>query len=368
MASTRSRKPIIRLWSVASSFKPLLEPLGCRSAAELIELVQQEVGDGYRVTGDAAQIEADECDDRGGRFDDAARAREITRTLANDQVVAAIALRGGAWLTRILPRIGFNVLRGRRQRIALFGFSEITPLLNIASAYSKVYAYYDYCPGFLSAGLANYAREHAAELADREFPDDAEVEQFAKQWAAEQFRAEFLSFFGDVIAILEGRGSTRSVTLRCVRGRLRSGRQVNVVGGNLTTLAPLLSSPYRRALSPDGRWLLIEDVRELPERIDRLLSHLTLPGWLRRYEGILVGVFSHRDGNVTDAVLASLERHLGRGGPPVLATTDVGHVWPLSPLPIGRAFEIRPRGAASDSVLVAHIPWSRWGLVAPEPG
>jgi muramoyltetrapeptide carboxypeptidase LdcA involved in peptidoglycan recycling len=337
----------------------LLEPLGCRNSCDLIKLIQSAVGDGYRVTGDTAQIEADERDDRGGRFDDAARAREITRTLADDRIAAAISLRGGAWLTRIVPRIDFNVLRDRRQRIALFGFSELTPLLNIAAGYSKVCAYHDYCPGFIKFGLRDYAREHAAELAGRKLLDDRAVDQFSDGWAAARFRADFAGFFRDVVGMLEGKGSVRSLTLRRVRGSLRGARLIKVVGGNLSTMITLLSSPYRRVLRPNGRWLLIEDTRELPERIDRMLSHLTLQGWLSRYEGILVGVFRHRQKEITDSALACLNLHLGRGGPPVLVTRDIGHVWPMAPLPIGRAIAIRSnRSAVKGSSIGVHVPWS----------
>ncbi len=366
MSSTRSRRPIIRLWSIASSFKSLLEPLGCRNAGDLIELVQNAVGDGYRVTGDTAQIEADECDDRGGRFDDAARAREITRTLADDRVAAAIALRGGAWLTRILPRIDFNVLRDRRQRIALFGFSELTPLLNITAAYPKVYAYHDYCPGFVKCGLREYARERATELAGRALPDDRALDEFADAWATDRFRAEFASFFRDVVGVLEGKGSVRSITLRQVHGSLRRVRRIKVGGGNLTTMITLLSSPYRRVLRPNGRWLLIEDTRELPERIDRMLAHLTLQAWLSRYEGILVGVFRHGQKEMTDSALACLKLQLGRGGPPVLVTQDIGHIWPMAPLPIGRTIEIRPNGpGAGGSSINVHVPWSDLRVCRP---
>ena len=112
----------------------MMPALGCRDASELIAKVQESVGDRYLVTGSRSQIEAYEDHRRGGRTDDAARAREIEETFEDSNVVAAIALRGGAWLTRILPLIDFDILERRTKRLAIFGFSEITPLMNIQNA------------------------------------------------------------------------------------------------------------------------------------------------------------------------------------------------------------------------------------------
>ena len=153
----------------------------------------------------------------------------------------------------------------------------------------------------------------------------------------------------------------RTLTGEFIRGKSTAGGTITVVGGNLTTLIALLGSPYANALHPKGRWLLIEDVRETPARIDRMLSHLSLPGWLQRYEGIILGDFHDRAGDRTAAVLSCLDRHLGKARPPLLVTRDVGHVWPISPLPIGRPFELIPAPDRRASAgVVARIPWSRW--------
>jgi muramoyltetrapeptide carboxypeptidase len=139
---------------------------------------------------------------------------------------------------------------------------------------------------------------------------------------------------------------------------------VNVVGGNLTAMLPLVGSPFARVLRPNARWLAIEDVRELPERIDRMLAHFTLAGWLKRYDGILLGTFHHPKGDFTQAALACLDRQIGPKGPPVVITENVGHVWPIAPLPIGRRFELRPPPDAADPHhLEAVIPWRRLRIV-----
>lgn len=361
MVAKDQRKPIIHLLSVAATCEDMLPALDCANTRALIALIQEAVGDAYRVTATASQIEAVEDEDRGGRIDDEARAREIQKMFANDDIVAGVALRGGAWLTRILPRIDFDVLAKRHRPLALFGFSELTPLLNIAAMYPKVVAYHDLCPGYLIHGMTHYARQHIAKLAPGRQFDAVAADAFARGWAAGGFRTEFTRFFEDVVRIIDGRGSTRTLTAEFVRGKPKTGQTITVVGGNLTALITLLGSPFADALQPKGRWLLIEDVRETPARVDRMLSHLSLPGWLQRYEGILLGDFHDRAGDRTDAVLACLDRHLGKMRPPLLVTHDVGHVWPISPLPIGRPFELVPEPHLRASARVtARIPWSRW--------
>ncbi len=363
MPTDRPRKPVIRLLSIASSCKTTLSSLGCDGTNELIALVQQAVGDSYRVAASAAQIEVNEDDCHAGRRDDTARAREIERTLADNCVAAAVALRGGAWLTRILPRIDFDVLKRRRKPIALFGFSELSPLLNIAAQYDKVVAYHDLCPAYLLQGMTDYARRNVATLHDGSDLDQNGVLAFARGWAAGNFRAKFEAFFKDAVAMIEGRASARVITGRWINTKPKHTNPITVVGGNLTTIVTLTGTPYADALRPDGKWLLIEDVRETPDRVDRLLCHLSLSGWLQRYQGILLGQFHDRGSDCTQAVLECVEQHLGRARRPIVITTDVGHTWPISPVPLGRQFAWRTtRVRKHDALVTAQMPWAAWRI------
>lgn len=361
--TTRRRRPVLRLLAVASSFRDLLEPLKCRNGRELIALVQAAVGEGFEVRGNTAQIEAVEDDQRGGRQDDDARIREIQRTLADDDVAAIVALRGGAWLTRILRHVDFTVLGRRRNRLAIFGFSELTPFINVAAAYRQVFAYHDLCPGFLLAGLKRHARVHHAELGGGVEASGDRLNAFASDWARQRFRAEFEAFFADVVSILEGRGSARSLVGRVVVAPVPTV-PVSVVGGNLTTLTTLWGSPHRRVLRPTGRWLLLEDTRETPDRIDRLLSLVNGSGWLQRYAGLLVGRFVAGEQDYTAAALACLVKHLRPAPVPVVALENVGHVWPLAPVPLRRRFHLRVTGRAAKGASVsADCPWKSWRIV-----
>jgi len=368
--------PRIHLLCVAGSCRELLADVECKSAGDLIDFVQSAVGPAYWVTGDARLIEAPEDDASGGRSDDARRARDLQRALTDDCVAAIVSLRGGAWLTRVLPLCDFDVLVHRTNTLSLFGFSELTTVMNIAACYPRVRAYYDFSPSFLLHGLQRHAREHVAKLSPRPLKTERAIESFAEHWARRRFRPEFAAFFEDVASITEGRGSSRAMTGRLATGRLPRG-PVTFVGGNLTLLSVMCGTPYVRAILPPAHgtatrgvgqversetcrgheasrdpaglasldlpyipsrrapcWLAMEDCNESPSRVDRLLAHLKLAGVLDAFDGVLLGDFDHKGKNRTADVLTCLRRYVT--GKPIVVTEQFGHVWPMSPLPLRR--------------------------------
>ena len=62
-----------------------------------------------------------------------------------------------------------------------------------------------------------------------------------------------------------------------------------VIGGNLTTLCHLVGTPY--APNFKGKILLIEDVGEMPYRIDRMLTQMKLAGCFNEIAGLILGTF-----------------------------------------------------------------------------
>ena len=326
----------------------MLTALGCGSTSELIRLIQQAVGARYRVTGSAALIEADEDEHHGGRSDDARRAADLQHALADDRVAGVVTLRGGAWLTRILPRIDFSVLRRRSTRVAIFGFSELTTVINVASAYPKAVCWYDMGPAFIPAGLRMSARQQRR--------PGLKPPRSSKGSVRDQFHQHLAEFFADVIARIEGRGSSRLITGQLVAGKLPHKSSAKVIGGTLSVLISLIGTTYARSIFRPGRWLAIEDVNEAPHRIDRALAHLRLSGILERCEGLLLGDFHENEHDRVGSVLASLGHVLPKRPPmPIVATRDFGHIWPMAPLPVGRAVTVRCKHAA---VQLA-VPWKK---------
>jgi len=336
-------RPRLHLIAPAGSCRPFLAAIDVQTAAELIAIVQDAVGTGYVVTGDEVLIQAGEDESLGGRDDDRGRAGDIERALADDGVAAIVLIRGGAWFSRVLGLIDFSVLDSRAKPVAVFGFSELTTLVNIVASHHRGIGVYDMGPAFLVYGLRRHAMLRAAL--------DQLGETSPKSWARARLIPELKTFFRDVVSMIEGRGTERSITARLVGGDPPSPVEATFVGGNLTVLSTLVGSRYKACIDPAGRWLMIEDFNDKIERIDRFLAHITLADLWEECEGILVGNFHRGDYDVTQAVVSLLEYHIPRDRSiPILVTGHIGHIWPMSPLPLNLPVTLEPAGEGHYSI------------------
>lgn len=319
--------PTIHLIAPAGACRPFLDAMNIDSADGLMAIVRGAVGAGYSVTGNATLIEAGENERMGGRDDDRLRAEDLQRALGSDNVAAIVLLRGGAWFTRILPHVDFDVLAKRTSPVAVFGFSELTTLVNIVGAAENGLGVYDMGPAFLTYGLKRHAYV-------RENPE-SDPPARPGDWASAHLRPQFDAFFRDVTSIIEGRGTRRPIAARLVEGEIPDRLEATFVGGNLTVLSTLVGTRFDSCVRPDGRWLVIEDFNDKLERADRFLAHLTLADYWDRCEGVLVGDFHQGYEDLVPAVLKLLKLHIPEARTvPILTTRDVGHIWPMSPLPL----------------------------------
>ena len=316
----------IHLIAPAGNLHSFYQHLGVENGAQMLTLFQQYVGPEFQLTADPTILDATEDELCGGRFDDQARSRDIVTALADNGVTAIIAVRGGAWFTRLLPKIDFSVLDRRTNPITVFGFSELTPLINIVASHPMGRAYHDMGPAFLVYGL----KRAFAQATDSTLPSHSAPEK----WMLENLHRYVAEYFQSTVNILQGRGEPIVLLAECVRGKSPEGRQATFVGGNLTVLSTIIGTPFGRCLDAKNCWLVFEDFNDKPERFDRFFSHLTLAGVWDRCEGVLLGDFHHRDTDLQGAVLAMLEYHIADSDIPVLVTRQIGHTWPMTPLPL----------------------------------
>jgi len=317
-------RPRIHLIGPAGSCRKFMAQLGAPDATRFMQLVQSHVGPAFAVTGDEEVINGEENDYAGGRRDDRRRADDIQAALGDPDVAAVVTIRGGAWLTRILHRINFNVLSARTSPVAVFGFSEMTTVINIAGRYRMARAVYDMGPAFLSYGISR--RLSAGQ-------SDSRADTATDSAIRDRVAQEFAAFWGDVVSMLEGRGTARETLARRVSGEIPREADVTVVGGNLVVLCSLLGTRYQTTVQPSGRWLLLEEINEKPERIDRWLANLTLAGFWDECTGLLLGDFHRDQEDLAGAVQALLDFHLPEyRNIPILKSETIGHTWPMSPL------------------------------------
>jgi muramoyltetrapeptide carboxypeptidase LdcA involved in peptidoglycan recycling len=322
--------PVIHLLASASTCQPLLGCFKVRSYRRIVELAQHAVGPDYEVTADTALMNPRVDERWGGRRDDERRCRDLQGALADDRTAAIVTLRGGAWFTRLLPRLDFGVLDARRRVVHVFGFSELATLVNIAAAHPMARGYYHHDIGFLN-------------------PDP------------DQWRATLDAYLRQIVDVIEGRPVERPVTGRLVRGTLPRRREIRVVGGCLQVLSVLYGTPFASCLDTAGRWLALEECYDDLVSIDRHLAHLRLAGAFDCCAGVLLGDlrFDEHEGHVddlTDAVLALLALHLPPGREKaVVAHGNFGHCHPAGLLPLNAPLTMT-RGTGADRRQVTITP------------
>lgn len=104
-----------------------------------------------------------------------------------------------------------------------------------------------------------------------------------------------------------------------------------VAGGNLSTLAHLMGTPFFPDLK--GAVVFLEDIGEKPYRIDRMLTQLLFSGSLDRAAGICLGTY-HNCGE-KDEILKVFRDRLSQLPIPVAAGFPVGHGGSSRTLAIG---------------------------------
>ncbi len=307
--------------------------LGMGNTAGYLRFVRAHLPAGVRVTAAPRLFDAVEDQGRGGRRDDDARVRDLQDALDDPATAAIVAVSGGAYFSRLLPRLDFSPLARRRSPLWALGFSEMTSLVNLVASYAAGRGLYWLCPNYMAWKIKPRRTARAA---------FAEFWQGLPELIAEKRpeRVEHLPL-GPIRGRLAG-------------GRLRGGR-VRLVGGCLSVLAGILTGPVARRLRPDGRWLVIEDIFEPPYRVDRFLATLKIAGWFERVAGVLVGAFVHKGADQAPAVVELLRYHLPRGRDvPVVVTPSVGHTWPIVPVPLNRPLTLHVRRRD----VCFHTPWA----------
>jgi len=166
------------------------------------------------------------------------------------EVRAVLAVRGGYGSLRILPAIDYPLILNQPK--VFIGFSDITAL---------------HCAIFKETGLVTFHGPMVTTLAKHD-------------------KESLLSFFETLTS-----GTCRPITTPSVE-ILKSGQAAGrLIGGNLTTLVHLLSTPFE--VSWRDKIVFLEDVGEAPYRIDRMLSHLKMAGRFTGIRGLILGSFTN---------------------------------------------------------------------------
>jgi muramoyltetrapeptide carboxypeptidase len=233
---------------------------------------------------------------------DQERVDDIHAMFRDKTIKAIFTLRGGYGAFRLLDKIDYRLVKNNPK--IFVGYSEITALQM----------------AFLEkAGLITFAGPMVAV----DFHD--EVSPFTN----EHFWATITS--NKKLGKLEYPENQKIPFLQ--KGSA-SGR---LIGGNLAVFAALLGTPYFPNLT--GKILMIEDIGELPYRVDRMLNQLRLSGTLKKVKGIILGRFvdcHEHDLNKKTLTLGEvISDYIGNLKVPSIYTFPHGHIKDFITIPFG---------------------------------
>jgi muramoyltetrapeptide carboxypeptidase len=221
---------------------------------------------------------------------DKVRLHDFHAMFEDDRIKAILCARGGYGVLRLFESIDFELIR-KHPKI-LVGYSDITALL--LAAYKK----------------ARLVTVHGPVLRD-----------LVKNGGA------------NLKSLLKLVTSCEPFTVQCrgARAVIKGSAEGKLIGGNLSLITHLLGTPFMP--SPKGALLFIEEKGEALYRIDRMMTHLRLSGFLAGCGGVMIGAFE--DCGDPAAVDALIEERLGDLSVPVMSGLPVGHGEENLALPIG---------------------------------
>lgn len=211
---------------------------------------------------------------------DIQRADQVNRMFADPTVQAIVCARGGYGSMRILSFLDFETIRTHPK--IFLGFSDISALLSVL---------YDRC------SLVTFHGPVVTTLAK----------------ATEK----------TLTALQMVMTSPLTVELTTENGLvIKSGVCSGlVIGGNLTTLCHLVGTTYAPKLN--GKILFLEDVGEMPYRVDRMLTQMKLAGCFNGLAGLVLGAFE--ECGPLNEIVENLGNIFEDIDIPILAGFDIGH-------------------------------------------
>ncbi len=237
---------------------------------------------------------------------DEVRLQDMINAFKHPQAKAVFCLRGGYGATRLLNNIPYALIR-KNPKVFL-GFSDITAL---QMAFLK------------KTGLITF---HTS-LNSLEYDYTAEL--FKQMvFVPQEVEIPFVTDFHPAPVII------------------KSGKAHGIlVGGNLSLLVSLIGTGFLPRFR--NRIVFIEEIKEPPYKIDRMLNHLFMATDIRHAVGIILGIFHgcqwqeyYQTKDFTFSLEEIFEHYFKGINGPVIYNFPLGHVEKISVLPMGAKISI----------------------------
>ncbi|MUK89671.1 LD-carboxypeptidase [Ornithinibacillus sp. L9] len=229
---------------------------------------------------------------------DEQRLADFHDMIANPNVKAIIFARGGYGTARFAADIDYDLIYSHPKII--WGYSDITYLHTAIRQQTGLVTFHGPMP--------------ASDIASPEF-DLLSASMF------KQLFKETALCYSEAVSELEV---------------LQEGRVTGtLVGGNLSLIVSTLGTPFE--IDTKEKLLLLEDIDEVPYRVDGMLNQLKLAGKLDQAAGIVIGDFAKsapkKEPSLTlDQVFNDYFKELEG---PVMSGFKIGHCYPHFAVPLG---------------------------------
>ena len=187
--------------------------------------------------------------------DDESRANLIISSFENPEIEALWTARGGYGSIRLLEILDKNIEKIKANPKLFIGFSDVTVL----------HSWFVEKCGFVTV--------HGPNITTMSIADKYSKNQ--------------------IFSLLQGQERSFTIFSKYIE-TVQPGKAEGVVkGGNLATLVSLLGTPYE----PDftDAIVFLEDVGEVPYKVDRMITQLRLAGKFKDIKGVVLGEFSYKE-------------------------------------------------------------------------
>ena len=229
------------------------------------------------------------------------RANDINSMFANKSINGIFAIRGGYGCARLLNLIDFNLIKKNPK--VFIGYSDITALHIAINQKSKLITYHG---PMVSTELIKGLDEYSF-----------------------NYYNKFLFCNDNMIELCNPiENPIKTINPGVAEGKL--------IGGNLSLICSSLGTKYE--INTKNKKLFLEEVGEVPYKVDRMLTHLKQSGKLKDANGIILGDF-------TDCVAPKDKKSLSLDDifneiilplkKPTIYNLACGHCLPTLTLPLG---------------------------------
>jgi muramoyltetrapeptide carboxypeptidase len=229
---------------------------------------------------------------------DQLRAGELMDMFKDKSIKAILTMRGGWGCARILDLLDYDVIRKNPK--VIMGFSDITSLINAIYSKTGLVTYHGPC-GYSSWG---------------DFTTNNVIKTVV---SGEPY---LLKNPSDHTADL------KTWTSGTAKGRL--------IGGNLTVIVSMVGTDYEPNWK--NKILLLEEIKEEPYRVDRMLWQMKQAGVFKKVAGVVLGSFRKCEPEEPEKSFSLdqiLAQHFKNASFPVYQGASFGHIAPKFTLPIG---------------------------------